>query len=148
MILRSKISDAKIAYSVIFGNASESVTSEYDRNAKLRFIKEEIFPSRKNISFEENRERLIDLIDEIQAQAKLGGIKAKDAVAQEAAIRVQLERTFSDGVKEEGNQIIVESRFSDVCPNCHHEIPLPTKERAMKIYNLIEKTKNEQGYTE
>lgn len=101
VILRSKISDAKIAYSVIFGNESENVTSEYDRNAKLRFIKEEIFPSRKNISFEENRERLIDLIDEIQAQAKLGGIKAKDAVAQEAAIRVQLERTFSDGVKED-----------------------------------------------
>lgn len=139
VVLRNTIHDVPSAYYSLYSKGTDEIIGEYDRSKKISYLKNEIFPPKRTVSFEENREQLIVLLDKIKQQADTGEIKAKDAVAQEAAIRVQLERTFSTGNKEDGNQIIVESKFDDVCPYCHHEIALPPKERAMEVYNLMER---------
>lgn len=138
-ILRNTIKDAPSAYYSLYSKGTNEIITEYDKSKKIAYLLNEIFPPKRTVSFEENREQLIGLLDKIKQQADTGEIKAKDAVAQEAAIRVQLERTFSTGNKEDGNQIIVETKYDDICPHCHHEIALPSKERAMKVYNLMEK---------
>lgn len=138
-ILRNTITDAASCYYTLYSKGTDDIVSEYDKSKKITYLRNDIFPPKRTVSFEENREQLIGLLDKIKQQSDTGEIKAKDAVAQEAAIRVQLERTFSTGDKEDGNQIIVESKYDDVCPYCHHEIALPPKERAMEVYNLMER---------
>lgn len=141
VILRQKISDSSIIYSALYGEINDEEISDYEKEKKLFFIKNKLFPKSQMITFEENRRELQDMIPKIRAKVADGSLSEKDGLVQEKDVRALLEKTFGTGNKEEGTQIIVNQRFEDVCPYCHHETPMPSKERCMEVYNLVERQK-------
>lgn len=142
----------KIVYSVLFGKGSAQEDIDiYDKSAKIKFLKKYIeanYPidtphsvvgrPRKNkeneskqyedITFEENKEALIKLLDKIQSMAASGDIEKKDAVKLETDIRTKLNDKFAVSEKQDEQRIIVLSKYNDTCPYCNHEIRRKTDE--------------------
>lgn len=154
-----------IAYKSIFDKDADSDTIEkYDKSKKVQFLKtyissnyqkEEVEKKKRNkfkkesdidvdslaadITFEENKAKLILMLQKVNDLVKEGEMSAKDGVKAEIEIRSKLNDKFK--VSDEGGQqyIIVEQKFNDICPYCSREISVPTKEDLMKKYNLIER---------
>lgn len=92
----------------------------------------------QDITFEENKAKLIAMLQKVNDLVEAGDMSAKDGVKAEIEIRSKLNDKFK--VSEEGGQqyIIVEQKFNSIC-ECGREISVPTKEDLMKKYNLVEK---------
>lgn len=157
-VLLSKEYDSEsIAYKSIFGKDSDKdIIDGYVKSKKIVFLnnyiksnfKKEKEPKKKkssvngdleDITFEENKSAIIDLIQKIKYQAEIGTIEPKDALKMELDARTKLNDKF-DVEKEQGQQyVIVEKKFNFICPHLHKECYVYTKEDLMEKYGLIEK---------
>lgn len=157
-VLLSKEYDSdSIAYKSIFGKDSDKdIIDSYAKSKKIVFLnnyikanfkKEKELKKKKSsadgnledITFEENKSAIIDLIQKIKQQADIGAIEPKDALKMELDARTKLNDKF-DVEKEQGQQyVIVEKKFNFICPHLHKECYVYTKEDLMEKYGLIEK---------
>jgi hypothetical protein len=149
--------NAEIAYKVLFGKESiDAEVNKYKKSKKIVFLTDYIKsnyikPSKKaevefsteedmDLSFEENKSKMISLLNKIEELVASGDMSAKDAVKLEAEIRTKLNDKFSvDDQSEQSNVIVVEPKFNLICPHTNRECYVNSKEQVMKRYNLIEK---------
>lgn len=164
VILSKEFDSASIAYKAIYGkDCSSSDIEEYDKSRKIsalrtyinsNFNKEEKSAKKtsknkgkedfEDISFEENKAAIIQLIANVKQAAQDGTIDPKDALKMELDARTKLNDKF-DVEKEQGQQyVIVEKKFNFICPHLHKECYVYTKEDLMEKYGLIEKPKNNE----
>lgn len=161
-VLLSKEYDSEsIAYKSIFGKDSNRLQIDnYVSSSRIVALsnyikanfKKEKEPKKKkssanggleDITFEENKSAIIDLIQKIKHEAENGTIEPKDALKMELDARTKLNDKF-DVEKEQGQQyVIVEKKFNFICPHLHKECYVYTKEDLMEKYGLIERNNNE-----
>lgn len=158
VLLSMQYADKRIAYKSLFRkDAPDSEIDEYDSRDMIKFVKtyaESNFaekPKKKeprinissiseNITFEENKAALIDLLRVIESKMNVGEIPYKDGIKMQADIRTKLNDKFEVEKTDGAQYIIVQTKYNAICEYCRHEIYIPTKEDLMKKYNLIEKT--------
>lgn len=148
-ILRKYYEDNQIAYAVLFGkDFTPDTVKKYERTAKMRYLRDIVTPylysdkdkddslqgskqkkiNRKDISVEENKEALIQLLATIKRMKTEGEIDAKDAVKLETDIRIKLNDKFENTTEKSEKIVIVNSKYNDICPYCHHEVRIKTDE--------------------
>ena len=163
VILFFEYSNSVVAYKSVFDKETDEQTiNKYDTSKKIDFLKMYINSNFKkeekrtkrtknnkadnendeliqDITFEENKAKLIAMLQKVNELVEKGEMSAKDGVKAEIEIRSKLNDKFK--VSEEGGQqyIIVEQKYNAVCEYCSHELYIPTKEDLMKKYNLVEK---------
>lgn len=144
VLLNKEFDDARIAYKVIFGE--EEGANEYVNSAPISYLetvlREKKLESNRNddsLSFEDNREAMIKLLEEIEQAQRDGTIEDKDAIKMKSDIRTRLNDKFGTTERQEEQRIIVEPKFNTICPHTRKECWTQTKEYAMKHWNLIEK---------
>jgi len=93
----------------------------------------------EEITFEENRRGLIQLLKDTQEALDDHMIEPKDAYKIMADIRLKLNNHFDVKEDVKDHVVIVNQKFNATCGHCNHEIYIPTKEDLMKQYNLVEK---------
>ena len=155
ILLLDQFSDPSIPYRVLFeSNVTEKEVDDYLKsknhtilkdciaeeniNIKLSAYKTNSEPT-QDITFEQNKEALIKMLDKINEAVKNGELDTKDAIKAEKDIRVALNDKF--GTFEETNKqfIFVEAKFNHICEWTRKECFLQTKEYAKKQWNLYEK---------
>lgn len=151
--------DKSVVYATLYGkDSSEDKMIAYDSCDKIKFLKKRIKPVSKDankangkdeiesqyedLTFEENKEALIKLLDKIQSMAASGDIEKKDAVKLETDIRTKLNDKFAVSAKQDEQHIIVYPKFNTICPHTRTECWVQTKEFAMQHWGLIENTNN------
>lgn len=79
----------------------------------------------KDISLEENKEELLKMINDIEQCAENGEMSKKEALTLVKDIRIRLVDKFKiDKEKDNKTYVVVESKYNDICPYCHHEISI------------------------
>lgn len=164
VILSKEFDSASIAYKAIYGkDCNSSDIEEYGKCRKISALrtyiasnfnkeaktvkktsknKDEI--SLSDISFEENKGALIEMIKRIPTLITEGKLSEKDAFKLEMEARTKLNDKF-DVEKEQGQQyVIVEKKFNFICPHLHKECYVYTKEDLMEKYGLIEKPNKDE----
>lgn len=161
ILLCNQVEDKATAYRVLFGldadfNAEYVYT--YDQTSAMVYLREyaernltvDLFGSKKkkkklseeeDISFEENKAEIINLIKQTQKALEAGEIEAKDALKIQADLRVKLNDKFNVAEDARDQIVVVNQKMDSVCGFCGHEVarrPI-TKEEAMEIYDLVEK---------
>lgn len=161
VLLSKQYADKRVAYKSIFSkDTSDSGIDEYDSSDRIKFLKtyvESNFIEKpksapinvkkiaKDITFEENKAALVELLEIIRHEMDKGSIPYKDGIKMQADIRTRLNDKF-EVEKVAGTQyIIVEPKYNAVCEFCRHEMYVPTKEDLMKKYDLIEKPEEEDA---
>lgn len=154
--------DTATAYRILFGldaDFNPEYSYIYDQTASIKYLREYInsnfieatdkstkkkkkkIDAEDDISFEENKAEIINLIKQTKEAFKKGEIEAKDALKIEADLRVKLNDKF--GANEEIKEQVVHvfEKYNDICPYCSHEISRRaiSKEEAIKLYDLKEK---------
>ena len=76
----------------------------------------------KDITFEENKDALISLLEDIKKGKKAGDLDTATALKLETDIRTKLNDKFDISDKKDEHRIIVNSKYNDICPYCRHEI--------------------------
>lgn len=92
---------------------------------------------------EQNKADLIELLSRIKRLSENGDMDPKDAVRLETDIRVKLNDKFEMEKSEDERKIIVVPNKRDiVCPYTNRECySMPSKEACMKYYNLTDADK-------
>lgn len=90
------------------------------------------------ISFEDNRKAMLELIEKTKRDKAAGRIEAKDALKIEADLRVKLNDKFKVQDDTRDKVVFVEKKYNMVCRH-GYECYLPTKADLMEMYNLVEK---------
>lgn len=150
--------DKNIAYTILFGKGvSDSDINRYDTSAKMKllkkYIKSNFFNSTNkeeqdvkkkyaDITFEENKDAMIKMIDELKVALDEGKLEYKDYAKMVTDLRTKLNDKFSVSEKQDDHMIMVYKKYNDICA-CGREIYRPTKEDIMedllKEYDLIPK---------
>ena len=152
--------DRATAYRILFGldadfNADYAYT--YDQTAGINYLRdyvefnlndEPVAKKKKkkaaiedDISFEENKAEILNLIKATKQAFENGEIEAKDALKIEADLRVKLNDKFSVTEDVKDQIVVVQQKYDAICGRCGCEVarrPI-SKEEAMKMYDLIEK---------
>lgn len=152
--------DRATAYRILFGldadfNADYAYT--YDQTASINYLRDYVdfnlntdditkkkkkkVSSSEDISFEENKAEILNLIKATKQAFEKGDIEAKDALKIEADLRVKLNDKFGANEQVQDQIVVVQQKYDSICARCGTEIarrPI-TKEEAMKMYDLIEK---------
>lgn len=152
--------DRATAYRILFGldadfNADYAYT--YDQTASINYLRDYVdfnlntdditkkkkkkVSSSEDISFEENKAEILNLIEATKQAFERGKIEAKDALKIEADLRVKLNDKFGANEQVQDQIVVVQQKYDSICARCGTEIarrPI-TKEEAMKMYDLIEK---------
>lgn len=152
ILLFIEYDNAAVAYKSIYNReAKDDEVEIYDKSSRIVFLKNYIRSNFKkkedvdaekmlaDITFEENKDALISMLQEIQQGMIDGRIEYKDGLKMQADIRFKLKDKFEIEKKEAMQYVIVEKKYNAVCDFCRHEIYIPTKEDLMEQYNLIEK---------
>lgn len=148
--------DNKTAYKCIFGKDEDFIEDgyiNYYNQENTTFLREYIDSERiakssaiskkkseENLSFEENKLAMIQLIKDTQKALDRGEIETKDALKIQADLRTKLNSQFNVSDDTNGQYIIVNEKFNDICPYCGREVsarPI-SKEEAKLMYNLKE----------
>lgn len=152
-ILIKEIDDYAIAYKSLFDpNAEQEIIDEYHNSQKVKFVKKFIYSldgavssdsvmkEYEDITFGENKEAIITLLNRLPIDVEKGKISTKDAYNTEINLRKALVTTFSTKSRVDEQVIKVESKYNDICPYCNHEVLAKelTKEEAKRKYNLTE----------
>lgn len=138
--------DEKESYNVIFGKDGYD---EYAYSPKISFIKNSLGtkatsitkkkPLVADVSFEENKAALIELLSEIKEASTNGDLEKKDAIKMESDIRTRLNDKFGASEKtDQSNIVLVEPKFNYICPYTKRECYVNSKKECMKRYNLTE----------
>lgn len=151
--------DRTTAYRILFGldadfNADYAYT--YDQTASINYLrdymefnltsdaetkKKKKKVSAEDISFEENKAEILNLIKATKQAFENGEIEAKDALKIEADLRVKLNDKFSVTEETKDQIVVVHQKYDAICSRCGAEVarrPI-SKEEAMKMYDLVEK---------
>lgn len=128
-LLTFLIDDVSVCWKSIFTTPSSNADG-YCKDEMFKFLIEQIqehFKEDKvegDISFEENKQKIIELINETRTAQLRGEIDAKDALKIQADLRCKLNDKFD--VKDTSNDqmIIVENKYNAVCPYCNHEVSI------------------------
>ena len=109
---------------------------------KCIFGKDEDFNEDYYVTYqnEENKLEMIKLIKETQIALENGDIETKDALKIQADLRTKLNSQFNVSDDSNGQYIVVNQKFNDICPYCGREVSakIISKEEAKLIYNLKE----------
>lgn len=146
--------DSLVAYKCIFGNDydyNQEYHTTYDQTATMSYLKTYIEfnlmndkkKTRKSedISFEENKEYMLNLKRQTEEAMSAGEIDKKDGLKILTDISVKLNDKFNVSDSTQEQIVVVNAKYDSVCPSCGREIarkPI-TKEEAMDMYDLVEK---------
>lgn len=148
--------DRATAYRILFGldadfNADYAYT--YDQTASINYLRDYVdfnlntdditkkkkkkVSSSEDISFEENKAEILNLIKATKQAFERGEIEAKDALKIEADLRVKLNDKFGANEQVQDQVVHVFTKYNSIC-SCGREIYIPTKEDLMGKYGLVE----------
>lgn len=148
--------DHTTAYRILFGldadfNADYAYT--YDQTLAINYLrdymefnlnddagvkkKKKKVSSDDDISFEENKAEIVNLIKATKQAFENGEIEAKDALKIEADLRVKLNDKFGANEQVQDQVVHVFTKYNSIC-SCGREIYIPTKEDLMEKYGLVE----------
>lgn len=155
--------DKNIVYTILFGKgANDSEIQKYDGSEKIKLLKkyiksnflkkngkddeEDVVQKYADITFEENKDAMIKMIDELKFALDDGKLEYKDYAKMVTDLRTKLNDKFSVSEKQDEQRIIVYKKYNDICV-CGREIYKPTKddimEDLMKEYDLVPKSKED-----
>lgn len=159
VILEQEYGDPLIAFRSIYGPRGTKEDAErHSESAGIDFVrkiltkkwraKERKGLTRKfaDISFEENKEALIELLDEIGQLKGTPDLPVKDAVKLETDIRTRLNDKFGTVEKVEERRVVVNVKYNHICEWTRKECFLQTKEYAMKQWDLVDREELEREY--
>lgn len=148
--------DHTTAYRILFGldaDFNPDYAYTYDQTLAINYLrdymefnlnddagvkkKKKRISSDDDISFEENKAEIVNLIKATKQAFENGEIEAKDALKIEADLRTRLNDKFNVQPNELEQVVHVFSKFNSIC-SCGREIYVPTKEELMDKYNLVE----------
>lgn len=151
VLLSMQLDDSLVAYKCIFGNDydyNQDYHATYDQTSTMSYLKSYVEftllndkkkkKKTEDISFEENKEAIINLIKETKEKEERGEIDAKQSLDLQTKLRVTLNDKFKVQSDETEQIVQVFSKFNAIC-ECGKEIYVPTKEELMVKYNLVEK---------
>lgn len=152
VILSENYEDISLAYKVVFGSDFEdNEVMEYNTCKAISFLRRYIQSnykenvskglkkgSTKDISFEENKEYMLEIKRQTEEAMANDEISKKDGLKILADISVKLNDKFNVQEEVKEQMVVLNCKYNDVC-TCGREIYVPTKEDLMKKYNLIEK---------
>ena len=153
VILKDVFEDSMLAYKSLFGNDSDfdsAYLPAYERTASIEYLKmcipsimdaskDEGKQEYKDITFDENKEEIIKLIEKTKQAELEGKIEVEKSLKIQADLRCKLNDKFKVQEEDRDQMIIVNTKYTGVCEFCGHEVEKMTKEIAMKKFNLIEK---------
>lgn len=159
VIVRQFIGDAQTAYRSVYNTSpGEDAVKAFERQASIRYLMDTVpgymgmtgqaqaapagkkpASKYKDITFEENKEALIELLDEIQEMKGTEELSIRDAVKLETEIRTRLNDKFAVSDKKEEHRIVVQPKFNTICPTTRRECFMQTKEFAMQHWGLVDK---------
>ena len=153
VVLSGFFDEKGIAYAILYGkNFGKTEVNEYDKSAKIKFLKKNLKdyiekaeitksiskPSHKDISFEENKDALIELLNTIRDMKSKGEIEAKDAVKLETDIRIKLNDKFDVSSDKHEKRVVVNAKYNNICEWTKKECFLQTKEYAIQNWGLVD----------
>lgn len=158
--------DKNIVYKILFGSeASDAEISKFDTSAKMKFLKkylkanyikgkeeDNVDSQYSDISFEDNKEAMIKMIEEAEKKYKNNEIEWDKYSDRVSKLRIALNDKFKVSEKLDEQRIIVNNKYNDICPYCHHEIRSKEAEDAIREikekYDLVPKQKTEEDIYE
>lgn len=160
VILCKHYEDHATAYRILFGldaDFNAEYASTYDQTLAINYLRDYVefnlsddtqHKKKKkklslddDISFEENKAEILNLIRATKQAFENGEIEAKDALKIEADLRVKLNDKFSVTEDVKDQIVVVNQKYDSICARCGTEVarrPI-SKEEAMEMYDLIEK---------
>jgi hypothetical protein len=164
-LLRSVLDNDLMCYSVVFGTPQKDNDIEcYERMEKVKFLikhfskllepeqvqrpedilasldknqKKDNAESVEDITFEENKAAMIELIQRTEDALAEGRIDTDKGLKIVADLRVKLNDKFKVDDKSTEQYIIVQPKFNTICQHTRKECWLQTEEYAMKHWHLI-----------
>lgn len=144
-ILEKTFEDKALAYRTLFDSTAEdSKIEEYSGCAVRTYIQGWFKKNAKTVgdfasslTFEENRQALIDMLEEIDEAAENNKLKKGEALKMKADIRVKLQDKFGVGDEQEVTIVMVEPKYNKICPRFNVECYEQTREYAMKQFHLV-----------
>ena len=149
-LLSKMFADSKTAYQCLFGTEGYDDYADDEMRGKLeQYMSDEGYirsvstdADTGGITFEQNRREMEILLEKTQQAMDDGLVDPKDGLKIMADIRVKLNDKFKVESKQQDRMIVVERKFSFVCPHTRKECYQLDKDFAMKKWNLIENTQN------
>lgn len=154
VLLCMHFDDSLVAYKCIFGNDydyNQEYHTTYDQTAMMAYLKTYVEftllndkkkkKKSEDISFEENKEYMLNLKRQTEEAMSAGEIDKKDGLKILTDISVKLNDKFNVSDSSQEQLVVVNTKYDAVCPSCGREIsrrPI-TKDEAMEMYNLVEK---------
>lgn len=144
-VLEKVFDDKGVAYRTLFDNTAEdSVIEEYAGCATRIYIQDwfrkngkEVGDYASSLTFEENRQALIDMLEEIDEAVSANKLRKGDALKMKADIRVKLQDKFGVGDEQEVTIVMVPPKYNKICPRFGIECYEQTREYAMEQFHLI-----------
>lgn len=153
VLLAMQFDDSLVAYKCIFGNDydyNQEYHNTYDITASIVYLKSLVEYTLLNsgkkskaksedISFEENKKAIIDLIKETKEKESRGEIDAKQSLDLQTKLRVTLNDKFKVQSDDVEQIVQVYNKYNSICEYCGHEVSaMPmTIEQAMEVYGLV-----------
>lgn len=147
VLLSSIFSDVSVAYRCLFRSGEENAIKRYSESETIKYLKKLVLKSSglkiKNngeydeVSFEENKQGIVNLIKDTENALEKKEISKKDGLKILADLRVKLTEKFNIQGEQIEQMVVVEPKFNAIC-KCGREIYIPTKEDMMRKYNLVE----------
>ena len=154
VLLSMQFDDSLVAYKCIFGNDydyNQDYHATYDQTSTMTYLKSYVEftllndkkkkKANEDISFEENKEYMLNLKRQTEEAMSSGEIDKKDGLKILTDISVKLNDKFNVSDSSQEQLVVVNTKYDAVCPSCGREIsrrPI-TKDEAMEMYNLVEK---------
>lgn len=150
VLLCKHYEDVSVSYQSLFGgDATESEVREYIESPKMKYLKQlvnevtntvtTLSGNDMSLTFEENKEALIAMLDKIKTAVSNEELDIKDAMRMEKDIRVALNDKFRVADSTTKQFVIVQAKYNHICEWTRKECFLQTKEYAKKNWNLYEK---------
>ena len=155
VLLSMQFDDSLVAYKCIFGNDydyNQDYHATYDQTSTMTYLKSYVEftllndgkkkkKKSEDISFEENKEYMLNLKRQTEEAMASGEIDKKDGLKILTDISVKLNDKFNVSDSSQEQYIHVFAKYDAVCSRCGAEIsrrPI-SKEEAIEMYNLVEK---------
>lgn len=108
---------------------------------KYTNVNDSLEEQKRNYTKEQNKEALLEQIEEIKQAYQNGDISFKDMSAQIYAIRFRLQDKFDMEVSDKEKRfILLPRKHLFICPHTNRECSnIPKKEVCMKYYDLVER---------
>lgn len=158
VILSSIYKSANLAFDLLFDRILATTWNVYNSSPHIvllkRYIKEnwgvaetltdtnenvaqKVDAISNEISFEENRDALVQYLRDIEKLMKDKKIDPKDGLKLMTDIRLKLNDKFNVKEQQVEQRIIVQPKFSHICEHTHRECWLQTQSFAMQHWHLI-----------